>query len=396
MQDVVVVAACRTAQGSFGGTLRDVAAHELSSAVVREVVRRAGLGPDQVDAAAVGQVYQSSQALNIGRYTALEAELAVETAALGINTACCSGLEAINAGVREVMVGQAGVFVAAGVESMSGAPFRLEGHRWGTRRGHSELIDQFEESTWSASTYRFGRFNMGMAADHVAGVYGISRQEQDEFAYRSHKLAVAAIESGVFKDEIVPVTVARKKGDIVFQVDEHPRADVSLEGLSRLRPAFQADGTVTAGNSSGVNDGAAAVVLMAAARARELGVRPIARVRSTARVGVHPRLLCMSPGPAADLALRRAGLSVADIGLWELNEAFAAVVLAGLRDLKMPLDRVNVHGGGISLGHPVGCSGCRIVVSLLHAMRRQGVPLGLASIGGGGGIGTAIVLELCD
>lgn len=395
MREVVILAACRTAQGSFGGALRDVPAHELGKLVIAEAIRRAGVPPERIDGAAVGQVYQTSQALNIARYCVLDAGLPVTIPAYSINTACCSGLEAVAAGVREIALGEAVCFVAAGVENMSAVPFLLHGHRWGTRRGHSELIDQFEESTWSASTYRYGRFNMGMAAEHVARVYGLSREEQDDYALRSHQLAVQAIDAGRFRAEIVPVPVPTRRGEVLFDTDEHPRRDASLEQLRRLRPAFAEGGTVTAGNASGVNDGAAAVVLADAAWARELGLRPLARIRSTARIAVDPRMICMSPGPAAAQALARAGLQVADVGLWELNEAFAAVVLAGQRDLGMAPERVNVLGGGISLGHPVGCSGCRTLVTLVHELRRRREQFGVCSIGGGGGIGSAAVVELC-
>ena len=395
-REVVVVAGCRTAQGTFGGTLRDVPAHTLVQTPLLEVVRRAGVPASEVDNVIIGQVYQTSQALNIGRYCALEAGLPFEVTGTAVNAACGSSLEAFNIGVREIAQGDAEVVIAAGTESMSGVPFLLHGHRWGTRRGNSEVVDQFEESTWSASTYRYGRFNMGMAADHVAKVYGISRSEQDEYALRSHRLAVAAIDAGHFREEIVPVTVKGRKGDVVFAVDEHPRRDCSLESLSKLAPTFGADGTVTAGSASGVSDGAAAVMLMAREKADALGVKPVARVLSTARVGVDPRLICMSPGPAARVALDRAGLKAADIGWWEINEAFSSVVLSSCREIGIPLDRVNPLGGGIALGHPVGCSGARTIVTMVHAMWRTGARYGMATIGAGGGMGVAAIVELCE
>ena len=395
-REVVVVAGCRTAQGTFGGTLRDVPAHTLVQTPLLEVVKRAGVPASEVDNVIIGQVYQTSQALNIGRFCALEAGFPFSVSGTAVNAACGSSLEAFNCAVREIAQGDADVVIAAGTESMSGVPFLLHGHRWGTRRGNSEVVDQFEESTWSASTYRYGRFNMGMAADHVAKAYGIPRSEQDEYALRSHRLAVAAIDAGHFREEIVPFTVKGRKGEVRFMVDEHPRRDCSLESLSKLAPTFGADGTVTAGSASGVSDGAAAVMLMSREKAGALGVKPIARVLSTARVGVDPRMICMSPGPAARVALERAGIEAADIGWWEINEAFSSVVLSSCREIGIPLDRVNPLGGGIALGHPVGCSGARTIVTMVHAMRRTGAHYGMATIGAGGGMGVAAVVELCE
>lgn len=395
-REVVVVAGCRTAQGTFGGTLREVPAHELVRTPLQQVVARAGVPAEVIDNVIVGQVYQTSQALNIGRFCALEAGFPFSVSGTAVNAACGSSLEAFNCAVREIAQGDADVVIAAGTESMSGVPFLLHGHRWGTRRGNSEVVDQFEESTWSASTYRYGRFNMGMAADHVAKVYSISRREQDEYALRSHLLAVKAIDGGLFRDEIVPLTVKTRKSEIAFVEDEHPRRDCSLESLTKLAPTFGEDGTVTAGSASGVSDGAAAAMLMSREKADALGVKPLARVLSTARVGVDPRLICMSPAPAARVALERAGLRPGDIGWWEINEAFSSVVLSSCRELGIGLDRVNPLGGGIALGHPVGCSGVRTMVTMLYAMRRTGTRYGMATIGAGGGMGVAALVELCD
>lgn len=395
-REVVLVAGCRTAQGTFGGTLRDVTAHDLAISTILEVIRRAGIDAGIVNTIIVGQVYQSSEALNIGRFCALEAGLPFTITGAGINVACCSSLEAFNSAARDIACGDSDVAIAAGTESMSGAPFRMTGHRWGTRRGNSEIVDQFEESTWSASTYRYGRFSMGMAADHVAKVYGISRSEQDEYALRSHMLATQTIDKGLFRDEIVPYTVKRRKGDIVFTQDEHPRRDTTLASLAQLRPAFVEDGTVTAGSSSGVSDGAAAVLLMAKDKADALGLKPFAKLRSMARVGVDPRLICMSPGPAGKAVVDRAGLKVDDVGWWEINEAFSSVVLSSCKELGIGLEHVNPLGGGIALGHPVGCSGARTIVTMMHAMRRTGTRFGVTTIGGGGGIGTATLIELCE
>lgn len=396
LREVVLVAGCRTAQGTFGGTLRDVPAHTLAITPLLEVIRRAGIDASMVNTVVAGQVYQTSEALNVGRFCALEAGLPFTITGAGINVACCSSLEAINSAARDIACGDSDVAIALGVESMSCAPFRLTGHRWGTRRGNSEIIDQFDESTWSASTYRYGRFSMGMAAERVAQEYGISRSEQDEYALRSHLLATDAIAKGWYRDEIVAHTVKRRNKEIVFAQDEHPRADTTLDALSQLPAAFVEGGTVTAGSSSGVSDGAAAVLLMAKEKAEALGLKPFARVRSMARVGVDPRLICMSPGPAGKAAVERAGLKVADIGWWEINEAFSSVVLSSCKEIGIGLDHVNPLGGGIALGHPVGCSGARTVVTMMYAMRRTGTRFGVASIGGGGGIGTATLIELCD
>ncbi len=394
--EVVIVAGCRTAQGTFGGTLRDVPAHELGSSVIRRLVERAGIDPKLIDVVTMGQVYQSSEALNIARFCALEADLPFKVTGVSFNAACCSSLEAVNAAVREIAVGEAEVAIGSGTESMSTAPFRLTGHRWGTRRGHSEVIDQFEESTWSASTYKFGRFNMGMSGDRIAREYGISRAEQDQYALRSHQLTIASIDKGYFKDEIVPLEIRSRKGIVRFEVDEHPRRDSSIEKLASLPTSFGDGGTVTAGNASGVGDGSSAILLMSRRKAKEMGLKPMARFLSTARVGVDPQLICMSPGPAGQLAVERAGLRPSDIGWWEINEAFASVVLSSCKVLGIGLDKVNPAGGGIALGHPVGNSGCRTVVTLVHAMRRHGIRYGCCAIGGGGGIGSAAVLELCE
>jgi acetyl-CoA C-acetyltransferase len=396
VSEVVIVEACRTAQGTFGGALRDVPAHDMATHVLRETVRRSGIDPGHIQGVAMGQVYQSSEALNIARYCAMEAELPFSVNGYSVNAACCSSLEAVNCAVRDVMTGEAEVMIGAGVENMSAAPHRVTGHRWGTRRGHSEIIDQFEESTWSASTYRFGRFNMGMSGDRIAQEYAIPRSAQDEYALRSQALAAQSIDKGYFKTEIVPIAVKTRKGTVTFDTDEHVRRDTSMEKLAKLDPAFQHDGTVTAGNASGVSDGASAVLLMSRRKAEQLGLKPLAVFRSTARVGVDPRLICMSPGPAANLALERARVRPADIGWWEINEAFASVVLSSIEEIGIGLERVNPAGGGIALGHPVGNSGCRTLVTMVHGMRREGVRYGCCTIGGGGGIATAAVLELCD
>ncbi len=395
MNEVVVVEACRTAQGRFGGTLRDVPAHHLATHVIRESVRRSGIDPKHIDGVVMGQVYQSSEAMNIARYCALEADLPFSANSYSVNAACCSALEAVNCAARDIMIGEAEVLIGAGVENMSAAPYRVTGHRWGTRRGHSEIIDQFEESTWTVSTERFGPFNMGMAGDRIASEYAISREAQDEYALRSQQYALQSIDRGHFKAEVVPINATTRSGPVEFAVDETPRRDMSRESLAQLEPAFQRGGTVTAGNASKVGDGAAAVLLMSRRKADQLGMDALATIRSMARVGVDPRLLCMSPAPAANLALTRAKLRPEEIGWWEINEAFASVVIASVQEIGIGLDRVNLAGGAIALGHPVGSSGCRALVTMVHAMRREGIRYGCCTIGGGGGIATAAVLERC-
>ncbi|MDA8194479.1 MAG: thiolase family protein [Thermaerobacter sp.] len=391
--DVVVVAACRTAQGDFGGALRDIPAADLAAAVIREAISRSGISPDQVDAVVMGQVYQTSEALNIARFAVLQDGQPVAIPGFSVQMACCSGLEAVNLGAHEILSGHAEVVVAGGVENMSRVPYLLNGHRWGAKRGHGALIDMLEESSWSASASRYGRLNMGLAAEHIAKQYDITRSEQDQYALKSHQRAMAAITAGYYREEIVPVQIPQAQTSRQFAADEHPRPDASLAALARLRPSFAQDGSVTAGNASSLSDGAAALVLVSGAMAKRHGLAELGRIVGTARVGVHPLELGMSPAPAAERALDRAQIAIRDVDAWEINEAFASVVLASARVLGVPLDNVNVNGGGIALGHPVGCSGARILVSLLYDMRRRDLLTGVATVGGGGGVAVATVVQ---
>ncbi|PSR32031.1 MAG: acetyl-CoA C-acyltransferase [Sulfobacillus benefaciens] len=391
--DVVVVSACRTAQGNFGGSLRDVPAATLAATVMREAIRRAGISADQVDTAIMGQVYQTSEALNIARFSVLQEGLPVTIPGFSVQMACCSGLEAVNLGVQEIRNQGAEVVLVGGVENMSRVPYLVNGHRWGAKRGHGELVDMLEESSWSASSSRYGQLNMGLAAEHIATQYGITREAQDQFALTSHQRAIAAKTRGYYRPEIVPVDIPHGTKTHSFAEDEHPREDASLESLGRLRPSFLATGTVTAGNASSLSDGAAALILMSGRMASRLHVANMARIVGTARVGVHPLDLCMSPAPAAKKALERANVPIRKVDLWEINEAFAAVVLASAHELEVPLDMIDVNGGGIAMGHPVGCSGARILVSLVHEMQRRSAVTGVATVGGGGGVAVATVVQ---
>ncbi len=391
--DVVVVSACRTAQGNFGGSLRDAPAASLAATVMREAIRRAGISADQVDVAIMGQVYQTSEALNIARFSVLQEGLPVTIPGFSVQMACCSGLEAVNLGVQEIRNQNAEVVLVGGVENMSRAPYLVNDHRWGARRGPGTLVDMLEESSWSASSSRYGPLNMGLAAEHIATQYGITRDAQDQFALTSHQRAIAAMSRGDYRSEIVPIEIPQRKTSRLFAEDEHPREAASLESLSRLRPSFLETGSVTAGNASSLSDGAAALILMAGGLASRLHLTVLGRIVGTARVGVHPLDLCMSPAPAAGKALERANIPIRTVDLWEINEAFAAVVLASAHELEVPLDTINVNGGGIAMGHPVGCSGARILVSLVHEMQQRSAATGVATVGGGGGVAVATVVQ---
>ena len=388
-EDVVIVAAKRTPIGDFGGCFRTVSSLDLSRAVVEDAVREAGLAPEQIDEVIFGNCNQYTDEPNVARCIALTTGMPVETTGFTIQRQCASGMQAIASGYQEIVFGDTEIVVAGGVESMSTAPYHLKGARWGQRLQHGELTD----SLWEMLTDPVYKIMMGETAERLADKYGITREAQDEIAYRSHVNAAAAIDEGRFKEEIVPVTVKGRKGDTVVDTDEHPRGDISLESLTRLRPAFRPDGTVTAGNSSGLNDGAAAVVLMTARRAEELGLKPMGRIVSYAWAGVEPDLMGYGPVPAVRKALQKAGITLDQMELIELNEAFAAQYLACEQLLDLNREIVNVNGSGIALGHPVGCTGTRIVVTLLYEMARRNLKLGLATLCVGGGMGMALILE---
>ncbi len=392
MPKAVIVSAVRTAIGTFGGALAQQPATKLGAIAIREAVHRAKLAPEQVDEVILGNVLAAGLGLNPARVAALEGGVPREKPSFGVNKACGSGLKATVLAAQAVALGEAEIVVAGGMESMSGAPYLAKKARYGIRMGHDQLIDSMIAD---GLTCPITLVHMGITAENIAAKYGISREEQDAFAAESQRRAAAAIDAGKFKGEIVAVEVpGAKKGETVrFDTDEHPRPGTSVDKLKALKPAFKADGTVTAGNASGINDGAAALVVMSDARAKALGVTPLASIRAYASAGVDPAIMGMGPWPASLKALERAGLRTGDIDLWELNEAFAAQSLGVLRELKVSPERVNVNGGAIALGHPIGASGARVLVTLLHAMLDRKATLGVASLCIGGGQGIAMVVE---
>jgi acetyl-CoA C-acetyltransferase len=391
MQDIVITSAVRTAIGSFGGSLKDVPAAELGAVVIREALKRSGIRAEQVSDTILGNVLQAGQGQNPARQAMLKAGIPVDVPAVTVNKVCASGLKAVALGVQGIRCGDAEIVVAGGIENMSRVPYYLSGGRNGLRMGNAEIQDgMILDGLWCV----LGNTHMGITAENIAAKYNISRAEQDAFAAESQQKAVGAIAEGKFRKEIAPVEIPQKKGDPVrFDVDEFPRKGVTVEALGKLKPAFKKDGTITAGNASGINDGAAALVLMTSVKAKELGVRPLAKILAYAAVGVEPSLMGMGPVPAVRKALERAALKLTDIELFELNEAFAAQSLGVLRELPIERSIVNIHGGAIALGHPIGASGARILVTLLHAMADRGKTLGLAGLCVGGGMGMALVVE---
>ncbi|HHT17512.1 MAG TPA: acetyl-CoA C-acetyltransferase [Papillibacter sp.] len=394
MRDVVIVEACRTAVGTLGGTLKDIPAEELARVVMRGIIERSGIDPKEIGEVIMGHCRQSSDNPNIARIAALRSGIPEEVPAYTVMRQCASGMTAVVNGVMSIMTGDADVVLAGGTESMSTAPFYIRGARFGLGTGNTQLLDSLVEGQFQSQPQEtYGVFNMGMTAENVAERLNISREDQDKFALNSQEKAAAAIAEGRFKDEIVPVMVPQRKSDpIVFDTDEFPRK-TSLEKLAKLKPVFKKDGTVTAGSSSGRNDGASAVLLMSADKAKALGLKPLARIVSHATAGVDPRYMGLGPVPATQKALERAGLKLDDIQLVELNEAFAAQSLGCIRELGLNEDIINVNGGAIALGHPVGSSGCRIIVTLLHEMRRRGNRYGLATLCIAGGMGQTVIIE---
>ena len=394
MNDVVIVSAVRTALGRVGGSLKDVPPEDLARVVLLAAVVRAGIEPASVDEVIIGQTKQSADAANLARVAALKAGFPVEVPAYTVMRQCGSGLQAVHNAVQAIRSGEAETVVAGGVESMSLAPYYLRGARFGFLSGNTVVVDSNTESQSRSQPYEvYGDLTMGLTAENLAGQYAIAREEQDEFALESQARCWRAIETGRFRDEIVPVEVPIRKGpSLVFDTDEHPRK-TSLEKLAALRPVFKEGGSVTAGNSSGRNDGGACLVLMSADAAKARSIQPLATVRGQAVAAVDPRIMGIGPAPASRKALERAGLALSDIGLFEVNEAFAAQSLAVVKELGLDREILNVNGGAIALGHPLGCSGARILTTLLHEMRRRGTRYGLASICIAGGQGMATVVE---
>ncbi|MBA1146271.1 acetyl-CoA C-acetyltransferase [Ectothiorhodospiraceae bacterium WFHF3C12] len=391
MEDVVIVAAGRSAIGSFGGAIGQIPAVELGAQIIRGVLERGGVDPEQVDEVIMGQVLTAACGQNPARQASINAGLPYSCPAMTINKVCGSGLKATHLASQAIKLGDAQVIIAGGQESMSTAPHALPKSRTGQRMGDWKLEDtMIKDGLWDA----FNQYHMGVTAENLAEKYDISRERQDEFAARSQQLAVEAIKSGRFADEIIPIKVPQKKGDdLSFDTDEFPREGVTAEGLGKLRPAFKGDGSVTAGNASGINDGAAAVIMMSESNASKLGLKPLARVRAYANAGVDPAYMGSGPVPATRRCLERAGWSVTDLDLIEANEAFAAQALSVGEELGWDLDKVNVNGGAIALGHPIGASGARILVTLLYEMQRRDVQKGLATLCIGGGQGVALAIE---
>ncbi|HZG81141.1 MAG TPA: acetyl-CoA C-acetyltransferase [Brevibacillus sp.] len=391
-KEIVIVSAVRTAIGNFQGSLAGISATQLGGIVLEAALERAGVSKDAVDEVIMGNVLQAGLGQNPARQASIRAGLAHEVPSLTINKVCGSGLKAVHLAVQAIVSGDSDVVLAGGMENMSQAPYLMEGARSGYRMGDQKVVDSMiRDGLWCA----FNDYHMGITAENLCTKYEISREEQDEFAAWSQEKAQKALESGRFQDEIVPVPIPQRKGDpLLFSVDEFPRAGVTAEGLGKLKPAFKKDGTVTAGNASGINDGAAALLIMSREKADELGVKPLARIIANASAGVDPSIMGYGPVPATERVLAKAGLTLEQMDLIEANEAFAVQSLAVGKALGINRDKLNVNGGAIALGHPIGASGARILVSLVHELqKREGVKYGLATLCIGGGQGVATVIE---
>ena len=391
MKEVVIVSAVRTPIGAFNGGLASFSAAELGALTIAEAVKRAQLQPGQVDEVIFGNVLQAGLGQNVARQCAIKAGIPVAAPSFTVNKVCGSGLKTVNLAAQALMLDDAEIVVAGGTESMSQAPYVLDSKaRWGYRMGNAKVVDvMVNDGLWCA----FNDYHMGITAENVAAQFGITREAQDQLAFESQSKAVKAIDSGCFKKEILLVVIKCKKGDIVFDTDEYPKRDTVYEKLAALKPAFKKDGTVTAGNASGINDGSAALVLMTADKAKALGLQPIARILGYGSGGVDPSIMGMGPVPATRKALAKAGLKIEDLDLIEANEAFAAQFLAVGKELGWPAEKVNIHGGAIALGHPIGASGARILVTLLHGLAEQNKKIGLATLCIGGGQGCATIVE---
>jgi acetyl-CoA C-acetyltransferase len=391
MTEIVIVSAARTAVGKFGGSLAKIPAVDLGGIVIREAIERAGVAPEQISEVMMGHVLTAGLGQNPARQASLKAGLPYEVPAMTVNMVCGSGLRAVMLAADAISSGNSEIVIAGGQENMSAAPHVLQGSRDGFRMGNATLIDSMiVDGLWDV----YNQYHMGITAENVARQFGIDRETQDKLAVASQNKAEAAQRAGLFKDEIVPVPVPQRKGEpVIFAEDEFIRSGVTLESLSKLKPAFSKDGTVTAGNASGINDAAAAVLLMSAGKAAELGLKPLARIAAYACAGVDPKIMGMGPVPASRRCLAKAGWSAADVDLLEINEAFAAQACAVHQEMKWDMSKVNVNGGAIAIGHPIGASGCRILVTLLYEMKRRQVSKGLAALCIGGGMGAALALE---
>ena len=390
MNEVVITAALRTAVGKFNGALARVPAAELGAQVIKALLARSGVKPDQVSEVIMGQVLTAGVGQNPARQALIRAGIPDRVPAMTVGKVCGSGMKAAHLAAQAIKCGDAEIVIAGGQENMSASPHVLPGSRDGFRMGEAKLVDtMIVDGLWDA----YNNYHMGTTAENVAQKYGISRRDQDEFAARSQQKAEAAQKAGKFKPEITPVEITSRKGTVTFDTDEYPRHGTTIEALAELKPAFSKDGTVTAGNASGINDGAAAVLMMSARTAAQLGATPLARIKAYASVGVDPKTMGMGPVPASQLCLQKAGWTHQQLDLLEINEAFAAQAIAVNRQMEWDPAKINVNGGAIALGHPIGASGCRILVTLLHEMVRRDAKKGLASLCVGGGMGVAIAIE---
>ena len=390
MEEIVIAGAARSAIGKFGGTLARTPAADLGAHIIRKLLERSGLKPDQVSEVIMGQVLAAGVGQNPARQAAIKAGLPDMIPAMTINKVCGSGLKAVMLAAQSVANGDSDVVIAGGQENMSAAPHVMNGSRDGFRMGDAKLIDSMiVDGLWDV----FNQYHMGVTAENVAKEYAVTREEQDEFAVKSQNKAEAAQKAGRFKDEIIPFEIPSKKGPVIFADDEYPRHGATLEAMKGLKPAFDKNGTVTAANASGINDGAAAVIVTTARKAKELGLKPLARIKAFASAGVDPKYMGMGPVPASKRCLSRAGWTPKDLDLMEINEAFASQAIAVNRQMGWDTTRVNVNGGAIALGHPIGASGCRILVTLLHEMQKRDAKKGLASLCIGGGMGVALAVE---
>jgi acetyl-CoA C-acetyltransferase len=390
MSEVVIVAAARTAVGKFGGTIAKVSAAELGAHVIKGLVSRTGIDPSLISEVLMGQVLTAGVGQNAARQAVIKAGLPDMVPAMTINKVCGSGLKATHLAAQAILCGDAEVVIAGGQENMSASPHVLHNSRDGFRMGDAKLVDtMIVDGLWDV----YNQYHMGITAENVAKKFNVSRQEQDEFALASQNKAEAAQKAGKFKDEILPLEIASKKGSIVFDSDEYIKAGTTLESLSTLRPAFSKEGTVTAGNASGINDGAAAVMMMSAQKAQQLGLKPLAKIKAYASAGLDPTIMGMGPVPASQRCLQKAGWTHKDLDLMEINEAFAAQAIAVNKEMGWDTSKINVNGGAIAIGHPIGASGCRVLVALIHEMIRRDAKRGLASLCIGGGMGVALAIE---
>ena len=389
---VVLAGACRTAIGVMGGALSGIPAADLGTIVAKEAIKRAGIKPEQIDEVYMGCVIQAGQGQNVARQAAINAGIPVEVPATTINVLCGSGLHCVNLAAKLIENGDADIILAGGMENMSRAPYLVQQGRFGYRMGAAPIEDSMIKD---ALTDAFGGYHMGITAENICEQWGLTRQELDEFAAASQQKAVAAIKAGAFKDEIVPVEIKKKKETVIFDTDEGPRDNTTVESLSKLKPAFKKDGgLVTAGNASGINDGAAAIIVMSEEKAKELGVKPMATWIAGELAGVEPRIMGIGPVASTRKTMAKAGMKIKDFDLIEANEAFAAQSVAVGKDLGFDLTKLNINGGAIALGHPVGCSGCRILVTLLYAMQKKGAKTGLATLCVGGGMGASAIVRM--